>query len=419
MNQEPMETGAAQKPAEADMSMMNASPNPSIPADNGVMSSPEMPASRGGSSVMRLIYLLLLLIALSVIGASLWVFFVGPINLTQQQPKDPVSDIIGSMRNGEFETALGISDSIRNSPEATAEEKAQATFLSIGARYWVTGDSASRLEDIRMMKDIVRDESLSLDIRVNALNLIAAQYSISGADADIYEEIYKDAPFSQYRSDDPNMDRAARLAGRNLFEWSMSMKPTSMAAIHIARWYSEQAVFATSTDSVSNTDNSQKAEQYLRSADALAMNEVSADPRLVNTPQYLLYKYWRSVIIGRLAASPMVGAGYKDLYRSTYDEFIQFADAQPSPIADEYILYARLFYAGALARDADPGARAQLDLLAEGINAADSKSVFKLFLKNEYELRPTGATWVNLVQRQFVRSSEFKAAVEAVVGKKL
>jgi hypothetical protein len=309
-----------------------------------------------------------------------------------------------------------------SSPLSAADEKALALYNVLGARYRVSGDSATRLEDVRAMKQVVLDSRVSLAIRANMLNMLAAQYSLSGADPAVSAEVFADAPFNQYYEKAADDDRTARLSARKLFEWSYGMKPTSFAAINIARWYSEQPAFNPGLDTATRRAYNNAAHEYLLKAEAASIEEARNDSTYLNSTRYMQYRYWRAVIIGRLANSNSHGSIYKNQYRQLYDEFFRFAATQDNALAQEYVPYARLFYARALAADdASDEAKVQLDTLASELLKLSNvpTNVFVRFLKNEYAYRRDGATWKNLVASNFVLSPALKAAVSGVVGAEL
>ena len=360
----------------------------------------------------RLIGLLLLIGAFA--GAFFLVqFFVsGNVSNSEQSSRaEWLTTTIEKQRSGDFAGALAEAEAVQNDPGSSAEEKALATYNTLGAQYRLTGDTDARLVDIQNMKKVILDETISVSTRVNMLEVLSKQYYISGRDSAVFAEIYKDAPFSTYLAPgDPD------LSARRLAEWSYGMMPTSNAAITIARWYTEQRLLnptqATSTTKV----YAAAAEDYLAKADAASLAEAKADASYSNSRRYLFYRYWRTMIIGRLATQK--GEPYQSQYRAAYEEFITFAQTQKNIIAEEYLLNARLFFAQRLVRNKDEAsAKIQLDQLAKEMIAADNPDVntFFLLLRNEYKNQPTGLTWTSVKNMSAV-SPDFKAAVEKIVG---
>ena len=328
-----------------------------------------------------------------------------------------LSATVQKQREGDFSGALAEARLVQDDPGSSAEAKALATLNTLGAEYRVTGEASTRLSDVKKMKEIIMNESVSLWTRVSALNTLAGQYSISGGDSAVFAEIFKDKPFSDYFASAEDPDRTARLSARKLFEWSYSMRPTSFAAINISRWYSEQMLFNPNLPTSTRTKDLDIAEDYLKKADAVSLEEAKQDSSYSDSGRYLVYRYWRTVIFGRLAGPTR--PEYLSEYRATYDEFISFAKAQRNVLAEEYLSYARLYYAAKLALEKDTvGAKTQLDLLADEMSLVSdpSVSVFMRFLRNEYTNRPTGPSWKNLVENKYAISPKFKAAVEKVIA---
>lgn len=359
--------------------------------------------------IMRLLGYLSIII-LVVAGIGLLQLWLNPLNLPREQ--------IDAMRSGDFQKAVSTTLAVENDPYKSADDKALAVYSTLGAGYRLSGDVSTRIADIQKMKKIILDPQVSLWIRVNMLNVLASAYSTSGGDQDVVAEVFKDAPFSAYTATAKDADQSARLSARKLFEWSYSMKPTSLAAISIARWHSEQVYYNPTQATSTTREQFMAAADYMRKADAASLVEKGEDPTFINSTRYLVYLHWRAVIYGRLAG--VKGEPYQSNYRSVYDDFISYAQSQNTVFAEEYLHYARLYYARRLAQDQDfIGAKKQLDTLAQEMNAIrDPKiSVFLQFLRTE-GARPEAATWQNLVFSGFVISPEFKAAVEKVVPTK-
>ena len=348
-------------------------------------------------------------VVLIVIGTALFTvlqFFGGSVSNTEELVAPQVREAV---HTGNFGEAISGNEAIQNNPSATAEQKAFSTYNALGAEYRLTGDVSARISDIQEMKKIITDTSVSNRTRVNTLNVLVSQYSISGKDPRVFEEIYKGEPFSKYLvPGDPE------LSARKLAEWSYEMLPTSSAAISIARWYSEQKILNPGLSATIHASYVASAEDYLKKAETAATVEARNVPSFTETTRYLVYRYWHAIVTGRLADQK--GEPYRSEYRSVYDKFILFTQSQQNVLAQEYLLYARLFYAQRLSQNNDiVAATKQLDLLAEQLTiVADSESnVFVRFLKIE-AAQPNGANW-RLVEAMSKLSSNFETAVQAVI----
>lgn len=353
---------------------------------------------------------LLLAIAVAIVSYGLLQLFLvyHPSKIGESPEQKALSE---AMRSDDFATAASLNQSIQNDPNKTAEEKALALYATLGAQYRLAGDTGTRLQEVWDMKIAIMDPAVSLRTRVNILNVLSNQYSVSGNDAAVFAEVYKGTPFNQYLVPGDQYSSALNLA-----EWSYSMMPTNFAAMRIARLYTEKIFFNPDQTAKTTKENASIAADYVEKADALSLQDEKENPTYLDGSAYLVFRFWRTVVIGRLANQ--IGEPYVSQYHQTYDDFISFAKARKDVFSEEYLSYARLYFAAQLVRDSDTaGAKAQLDLLASEIEAIPDKdvSVFLQFLRNEYRDRPTGATWKNLVENQYKVSSSFKAAVEKII----
>ena len=319
------------------------------------------------------------------------------------------TDLVQAVRDGNFKAATSYNIAIQNDPRKSVEEKALATYSALGVQYRLTGDSNTRLIDIQNMKDVILDERVSRRTRVNTLNVLANEYLTSDEDPAVFAEMYKDAPFKEYLvPGDP--DRSAL----QLAEWSYSMMPTSDAAIGIALWYTKQNVLNPKQPASEMKANVDRGVEYLNKADAASVQEAQQDMTYPNSTRYLSYRYWRIIVVKRLASQK--GEPYQSQYQSAYKEFITYAKGVPNILANEYIAYARLYYASQLAGNGDTaGAKNQLDALAQEMSVAvSSDQKFARFLRDEHTNRPNGEQW-SIVKKMYAISASFKAAVEKII----
>ncbi len=341
------------------------------------------------------------------VGLVYFFFFYGSSPVPERASVS--SELVQDVRSGNFEEAFAQSLSIQSDVNKSADEKALALFATLGTQFRLTGDPETRLVDIRNMKKVILDTAVSGSVRINILNTLAMQYSISARDNAVFMEIYKDAPFDQYLAKgDPD------LSARKLYEWSYSLFPTSNAAISIARWYTEQAII--NSDQPLNVTQvyAATAEEWLKKADVATKEEAKRDPSYGDSTRYLVYRYWRTIVIGRLAVQK--GEPYRSSYRTEFEDFFTFAEGQQNTLAADYILYGRLFYAQRFIYDNDnAAAKVQADLLATALTAvSDPKtSAFIRFLKNESARN--GVTWRG-ISSLFPVSPAFKEAVQKALG---
>lgn len=357
--------------------------------------------------------LLLAIVVIAGLLTAIWSFV--PDKYKTLRGTTPLGEMNTAMRSGDLQSALSIFRSIQDDPRASSAEKARAALLALGAEYRVSGDRAALLADVRSLKKMIVDESVPVEVRARLIAALAAQYSVSGNDAAVLAEIFSGDPFSTYAvATDPDQSIT------NLYEWSHMLSPTAYAAINIARWHSRPAIPSQGRSWWTMTDESAtEAVRYLQEADALAAQEIQDEPWHVEGSQYFWYRYWRAVVTGRLADK--LDEPYASEYRGEYDEFIAFALAHSATLAKEALPFARFEYAIRLLQDADSdAAKRQLQLLALDISEMPypDANPFVLFLRNVHASAPNGNAWQPTAALTRV-SSEFKTAVEAVVGASL
>ncbi len=324
--------------------------------------------------------------------------------------------LVLAVRMGDFQTAVSENRAIQDNPNKSSEEKAVAAYNALGSQYRATADTSARILDVQNMKKVILDKTVSLSTRVGTLDVLTKQYYIAGRDPAVFAEIYKDAPFDSYLAPgDPD------LSARHLAEWAYGMMPTSNSAITIARWYSEQRILNPKQSTSTTNAYLDIAEDYLKKADAASLQESKSESSYSNSRRYLFYRYWKAMIVARLAGQEPKREPYQTQYREEFERFIAFAKTQQNVIAKEFLQYGHLFFSARLVRDNDTvAAKKQLDELAQELNATENldTNVFMEFLKNEYKYRPTGVNWL-LVKNMSGISPNFKAAVEKVIGSTL
>lgn len=357
----------------------------------------------------KLIYWLIALLAIAVIlyfGSS---FLNGGKFNTEIRFPD-LSEIQKAEISGDNQSALAQYQLIKNDPTKTPSEKAIAAIQIAGISFDLSGDVSARTEEIQRMKNIFMDTTLSAATRAAALSVLGMKYNASGKDESVFSEIYRDAPFSDYLvADDPV------LSALKLQQASYEMSPSSGAAIYVARLATDIVFNDPKLSTDEKTSYVGLAEDYLKKADATAIQEASRNSLNPNGERYILYRAMRAVTIGRLAI--VKGDPYTKNYRQEFDDFIAFAMSKKSTFANDQILTVRFQYARILERNKDVEAeKEQLDLLGQALSALTNPDTrpFVLFLRNERSNSPTGPVWVS-IQDMFKVSPDFKAAVNKFV----
>ncbi|MEN9561645.1 MAG: hypothetical protein RIQ56_918 [Candidatus Parcubacteria bacterium] len=369
------------------------------------------------SSVNRIIGLLVVLILL--LGA-LYFFVTQFGSTTASAPESAESaqvpqELVTAVRSGDYDAAIEKARTIMNNTSASADQKAFAAFSVIGSEFRDSGDVTAWIADIQKLKEIISDQSISPKIRANAVNTLSLAYSISGRNSVVFDEIYKGEPYSSYKvAGDPD------LSGKKLAEWSETLWPTSFAQIMIARWNSEQPIVRPSLTNPEKLAFAKAADEYLKKADAMSLSEAASPDAeaYFDSTRYLVYRYWRTIIYGRLALP--IPDPYAKNYREVYEEFIKFAGTQNNVLAKGYLLYARMFFAQRLLQQSSDKVAAveQLDLLAAELKQIPNteSNVFTKFVRAEKAQQPTSSSW-KLISSLMNVSPAFKAAIEEVVAR--
>jgi len=331
---------------------------------------------------------------------------------------DPLVQQLNNKRMaGDYQGVLADDAAIQSDPNKSNEDKALATISSVGASFHVSASISDRLKDVDNLKQIVIDTTLPASVRVKALNTLASQYSDSGRNPAVFTEMYKDEPFSKFLvQGDPEA------SAKNLFEWSYSISPTSVAAIRVAKWYSEQPLFHRELSKDVKLQDVKTAGEWLPKADAASLAELKKDPSFLTTTDYVNFLYFRVMVIGRSAAADRklkeTDNPFEGQYRDAFDSYILFALTGQNVMATEYLYYARFTYANELVADNDSAsAKIQLDTLAKELNALKDPAAhgFPNFLVNTHTFSPTGVNWTAM-PKLFAVSPDFKAATDHILA---
>lgn len=354
------------------------------------------------------------LILLVVAVAILWVYFTfAPEQSAGKQKLANIipPELIDAKRAGDYEQAVAMYENFEGAG-SSVERQAFGAYAVLGAKYRATGDVSAQLEDIARLKaGIAASGELRLWPRIKMLNALASQYAASIRDERVFNEIFKDEPYRSYLvPGDPDASIF------NLFEWSYSLYPSSLAAIHMARWYATQYDLVLSESPERAREFTLKAEEYLKLADAAAADEMVSETNFANSSRYIAYRFWRSVVFDRLATQ--LGGTYQVQYPSVYTEFITFTQNAQNAMAQEYIQFARLYFADKLAADSKENeAIVQLTQLAgemRAITNLDTHTFLKLLRHADVDPETVAA---RMIKRMYALSPEFKAAAEEVLAR--
>jgi len=350
---------------------------------------------------------------LVVVAVGAGIFYAYTVFSQHSRPAaDPkVQDLVMKRQNGDYANAVDSYKSLVSDSSKTNSDRALAIMGSAGAEFHLTGDVNTSLQDIKALKQVVLDTTLSARTRAEAVNDLASLYAESGRSPIVFQEIFKDAPFSQSLVKD-----SPQLSIRKLYEWSYySISPTANAAVMLAKAY---AVATSSSQQVSATDlatSNAAAEAWLKKADALVLSEQKSDPTYPESTMYANFLYYRTLAVTRLAKS--VGEPYKSEYPNDWESYIAFAQKSQNAVAKENLLYARFYYSDALSKDGkNEAAKAQTDLLIKDLNSLEEpyKHAFPLMIVNAYHYQNSLA-WMSA--KNLARlSSDFKAELDKLVA---
>ena len=372
------------------------------------------PIGTGGAqknSMSRLVVLLVAILAIAAVVSFAWSLI--PERYKTWQSSSHLWDTYAAMRDGNLQSALAASQSIQADPNVSADEKARAILLTLGAGSRLSGDASAILADVQNLKESIINDEVSVPVRARLVSALAAQYALSGNDAAVFAEMFKTEPFSTYL-----VPRDIDQSIHNLYEWSYTISPTALATINLARWYSEPVLPRTSQLTWTMTDESAKrAEGYLLEADALVAEEMAGDTEFINGSQYFWFRYWRANVVARLADK--LGGSYREEYRAGFDELIAFMLAHPAVLAKENLPFARFQYAIWLLQIEDDkvAATQQLDMLAQELSKMPylDSNPFVLSVRDAYANSQEGGLW-NFIGVLAKLSPKFEAQIRSLFG---
>lgn len=328
-------------------------------------------------------------------------------------PSGPAQpEVVNNMHAGNFEAAIAAADAVVQDPNADSSMRARAQFSTFAAEFQVTGNVESFIKDVEKMKLIALDETVDIRTRVNALNMVGSAYYISGNNPEVFDAIYKSAPFSDYRVEN-NPD----LSARKIYEWAYSVRKNPDSAIGISKWYSEQPI----RNGIRMTEQQlaetiAKAEEYLKLAEAASLEAEKEDPEYLASARYLTYRYDRLRVIIRLATQ--IGEPYEGRYMEEVDRYVEFARASGVYQAPVTIRNIWFYQAAKLTRDGKTdAAKTVLAGLARDLATLEEpqKDAFVRFMYYELKLRPRGASALQ-INNMYGVSPEFKAAAEVAMS---
>ncbi len=327
--------------------------------------------------------------------------------------------LLDQKKVGNYQAALQEYESIIADRQKSADALALARVSHASTEFKLTGDITHLLQDVRDLKKIVMNTQIDKRIRAISMNKLSEAYDASGRDPLVFQELFKsDAVLADY-----HVPNNPDLSARALAEASYGLSPNSAAAIRIARWYSEQPLFVTTLSKEESEEYIAKAIKYLALADKISIEEASANPLFGESPLYISYMHWRTILYGRLAVLGV--EPYPQLYAAEYDKAIAFFQNHPDVVAQGWLHYTRLFYAYHTSR-IDPTnpsiPREQLKQLAVDVRAATAPetSAFIRFMRNTRALGQTDPTWHQwvILKKMMALSPEFTAAMDAIAPAK-
>ncbi|MSU73814.1 hypothetical protein EXS56_01610 [Candidatus Kaiserbacteria bacterium] len=292
-----------------------------------------------------------------------------------------VTEIARLNMAGEYQAAIAAYTNVMQEPSLTADQRARATIFVSWARFNLSGNVQDLVYDIKEMKKQALNQDVSVALRVNLINLIGSAYGTR--QTEIFDAIYSGTTFANFR-----VEGDGALSGRKLFGWSYSLKPTSQAAVRIARWYIETSLFQKPVvvPPAEVAERVQAAVRYMGEAKVLEAQERAATDNIENSSDHMLYMYWYALESGYLARL-RGGDSFVGTYKQAYADFFAEAATSDSPSTLQKLPYAHYFLANALFKvDKDRvAAGAELDKAIDAVNSYPNPkaSQFVEFVKND------------------------------------
>jgi len=271
---------------------------------------------------LKITTLVSLLAVLVFLGLGVWFFETRVLPVSAPSTVNDFSyDVQSAARSGDYNTALQGYQALVTSPTTTPDELARAARSIATAQYAISGNVNDLISNIPTLKSIVANTQVSANLRASVLNVIIGMYSISGEDPTMLSAIFDGAPYNSFW--DPS-DKNGSID--NLWQYSMSLSPTSRAAIALADSQSKRALYRTSLNSAQKAAAISSAETYLAQAQTLLASELQAPGNYADSVQYSVYVQVRAATVGRLAI--VAGQPYAGEYRQVYDNlFTTFASS--------------------------------------------------------------------------------------------
>ncbi len=320
-----------------------------------------------------------------------------------------VAEVMNSNASGDYRTALNAYQEVVTSEIATPNAKASATFNIASAAFRDTGNIEDYIDNLEDMKAAVRDDRVSPLVKVTLLNMIASSYCRSGRTSEVFNRIYSGPLFEDFL-----VPKNPDLSSNHLYEYGYKLHPTSKAAVRIARWYSEEALYKWKNERALATQHLETAEKLLQEADVLNAEEETRFDGLENSTQDVSYWLWRAYdrgILARLKPVPYA-AEYKEAYRIFFERAAQTVHVG----SKQQIPFAHVFYARALQKIDNDEAAAKAELIKAVQHAKNDPnpkaSEFTIFIRNEY---PRTSPISVMLHELADISPEFKAFAESVV----
>ena len=356
--------------------------------------------------VTTLVSLLALLVVLGlVIG-----FFEA--HMQSQATPATVNDfsyqVQSASRSGDYNQALQGYQVIAASPTTTPDQLARAARSVANAQFKISGNVNDLINNIPTLKTIVANPQVSANLRATILNSIIYMYTTSGKNPAVLAAIFTGDP---YKSLWNPADKDGSI--NNLWQYSMTLYPTSRAAIELADANATRALYRTSLSSSERSAAISSARSYLVQAQTLLQAELQAPGDYQDSGSYLEYLKLRAQTVGRLAI--VAGEPYKGEYRQVFDNLFTTL-ATSTAMAGAGSAVAHWNYATALLLvDNDVNdARSQLALALQANALAQPQSIAPLALALKVYEQPGQPVGKSILAKEAAISDQFNTFVNGL-----
>ncbi len=303
------------------------------------------------------------------------------------------------IQEGNFEAATEIFDDVARNTENTFEKG--LAIQQAGMSRFRSADLETQKVGIVQIKKTILASDTAPRLKADGIYNLAVIVCGSGCNEQLFEEVFKDEPFSQYRSGD-NIGRSVA----NLHEWGLSVYATYDSYVRLMSYYGDILLARGKEMSDMEIDYfSSLIDQFKVESDRLLALALTQDR--VGERGYVAYYFWKGYSYGGLAYVDY--ETYGEEFENAYEKSIELGETvEAGSAASQITSFAYYQYAAFLHKIFAEERRQQiqglLDKLEQNVraNGPQETNQFVLMVQNE--------AYNESVQHGFVGESIYELA---------